>query len=492
MGAIDHFIAGKAVSTSEGQSDLFNPSTGEKSGEVLMGGAPEIDTAVAAAKEAQEEWAKIGISHRAYIMLELRAQLVAHKDKLINMMVEEGGKTKDDATGEFMKTLEGAAFAASAPSWISTRHTLGVSTGIDTYELRTPVGVVAAICPFNFPIMIGMVQATISIVCGNAVIIKPSEKTPSAMRLIGELFKKAGLPDGIFNIVNGGRNAVDRIIAHPDIGGISFVGSTTVAEKVRIGGVTNGKKVQAFGSGKNHMIVMPDADLDMAADAAASAAYGASGQRCMAISVLVAVGSIADELVEKIKQRIPNIITGSSMNDDTELGPVISSESRDRIHGFLEEVESEGASLSVDGRLEKAGGFNVGACLVDNVQPGMRIYDEEVFGPVLSIVRVPTYEEAITVAQGHPMGNGAAIFTRDGGLVRRYLNEVQSGMAGVNVPIPVPIFAHSFGGWKGSAYSETKLTGADAVNFHTNVKTVVSRWPDPETSKVDLGFMTDR
>jgi malonate-semialdehyde dehydrogenase (acetylating)/methylmalonate-semialdehyde dehydrogenase len=368
--------------------------------------------------------------------------------------------------------------------------TQNVSSGIDVVDARYPIGVVTTVSPFNFPVMIPLVQCAMALACGNTVVAKPSEKVPSAFRLIAEIMHKAGVPSGVLNVVNGGREVVEAMIEHPKVAGLSFVGSTPVAKHLRIKGIENDKRVQAFGSGKNHMIVLPDANLDMAADAAVSAAFGAAGQRCMAISVVVAVGNIGDQLVAKIAQRIPGIKVGSTADKDVQLGPVISSESKQRIHAFIDGAESSGATLAVDGRMqEDQEGWLVGATLVDHVKPGMPVYDNEVFGPVLSIVRASTYEAAMDIVASHPLGNGAAIFTRDGGAAKRYADDIQAGMVGINVPIPVPPWSHSFGGWKGSAFTDSKVSGPESLNFHTRVKAVVSRWPDPAESKVDLGFL---
>ncbi|MDA8920639.1 aldehyde dehydrogenase family protein, partial [Porticoccaceae bacterium] len=395
---------------------------------------------------------------------------------------------------EVDKGIEGLAYAASVGSWLRSATTQNVSSGIDVVDARYPIGVVTTVSPFNFPVMIPLVQCAMAIACGNTVVAKPSEKVPSAFRLIAELMHRAGLPSGVLNVVNGGREVVESMIEHPSVAGLSFVGSTPVAKHLRIRGIENDKRVQAFGSGKNHMIVLPDAELDMAADAAVSAAFGAAGQRCMAISVVVAVGDIGDQLVTKIAQRIPDIVVGSTADAAVQLGPVISPESKQRIHGFIEGVESSGASLIIDGRLQDdQDGWLVGASLVDHVKPGMPVYDQEVFGPVLCVVRASTYKEAMDIVASHPLGNGAAIFTRDGGAAKRYADDIQAGMVGINVPIPVPPWSHSFGGWKASAFTDSKISGPESLNFHTRIKAIISRWPDPAESKVDLGFLkTDR
>jgi malonate-semialdehyde dehydrogenase (acetylating)/methylmalonate-semialdehyde dehydrogenase len=491
---INHFINGAAVAEGGYPSDLFNPSTGSKIGTVLNGGADELDLAAQAAHTAFQSWSTTGLGYRANVLLACRQQVMDHRDELIEICVVEAGKTFADAAAEVDKGIEGLAYAASVGSWLRSATTQNVSSGIDVVDARYPIGVVTTVSPFNFPVMIPLVQCAMAIACGNTVVAKPSEKVPSAFRLIAELMHKAGLPSGVLNVVNGGREVVEAMIEHPKVAGLSFVGSTPVAKHLRIRGIENDKRVQAFGSGKNHMIVLPDADLDMAADASVSAAYGAAGQRCMAISVVVAVGDIGDQLVAKIAQRIPDIVVGSTADSAVQLGPVISRESKQRIHDFIEGAERSGASLVVDGRVQDdQDGWLVGASLVDHVKPGMPVYDKEVFGPVLSIVRASTYQEAMDIVASHPLGNGAAIFTRDGGAAKRYADDIQAGMVGINVPIPVPPWSHSFGGWKASAFTDSKISGPESLNFHTRVKAITSRWPDPAESKVDLGFLkTDR
>ncbi len=494
MNVTDHFIAGEAVQSGYDESALFNPSSAERIGTVMHAGANEVDQAIAAARKAFDTWSATGLQYRSELMLDIRELIKQHRAELVDIVVTEGGKTRPDATAEFNKAVEGIAYAASVPSWFQNRQSQNISTSVDTSDSRFPIGVIAAVSPFNFPIMISTIQAVMAMACGNTVVAKPSERVPSTFRRTAELFGRAGLPDGVLNVVNGGKTVVERLVEHPDVAGLTFVGSTRVAKLLHVAGAQNEKRVQAFGSGKNHMVVLPDADLNMAADAAVSAAFGAAGQRCMAISVVVAVGSIGDALVDQIKKRIPDIKTGSADGEDVELGPVISAESRDRIHGFLAGVQGEGATLAVDGRQSSGNGcpWLVGASLVDHVKPGMAIYEEEVFGPVLSIVRAETYEEAMTIVAGHPMGNGAAIFTRDGGIAKRFVESVEVGSVGVNVPIPVPNWSHSFGGFKASAFPDTKLTGPESLSFYTRVKAVTMRWPDPSSSKVDLGFPTNR
>ncbi|BFM14857.1 CoA-acylating methylmalonate-semialdehyde dehydrogenase [Maricurvus nonylphenolicus] len=491
MTVVDHFIGGKAVANDFDESSIYNPSTGEKISTVLHADIQEVDLAVAAAKEALVGWSVSGLQKRADILLKAREILSSRASEFVEIMMLEGGKTREDAMAEFGKGLEAIAYASGVVSWYTTHLTRNVSGGIDTYDARFPIGVVGTVSPFNFPVMIPVIQSSMAIACGNTVVAKASEKVPTCLRKIAEVFKEAGLPDGVLNVINGDRVVVDRILEHPDVAGVTFVGSTTVAKKVRVAGVANDKKVQAFGSGKNHMIVLPDADMDMAADAAVSAAYGAAGQRCMAISVLVAVGDAADSLVEKIKERIPAVKTGPATTPGVQLGPVISRESKDRIHSFIASAEGEGAEVVVDGRDVEDEGYLVGATLFDHVKPGMSVYDNEIFGPALSVVRVDTLEEAMEIAEQHPLGNGAALFTRDGGVAREYVESVQAGMVGINIPIPVPTFSHSFGGWKDSAFTETKVTGPESLSFYTRIKAVTTRWPDPAQSSVNLTFMSE-
>ncbi len=491
---IGHYIDGKQVPFTGNGSALFNPANGKQIGRVKLATKNDVDAAVAAATKAQPSWSRIGLQTRSEMMLNLRDALKSVYDKAVMLITDEAGKTLADARAEVDRTIEILAQASSVGNWYGARSSPGVSRGVDTVEMRFPIGVVAGISPFNFPIMIPVLQAAISIVCGNTFVIKPSEKVPSCCVLLGNLFNKAEFPDGVFNVVNGDRLVVDRLLEHPDVAGISFVGSTNVARQVRKTGVENGKRVQAFGSGKNHLVILPDADLDLAADAAVSSAYGAAGQRCMAVSVVVTVGDIADTLVDKIADRISNIKMGDPTLVDSQLGPVISSESCIRISNILDRSVIQGANIIVDGRKESSAsaGWFMAPTLVDHVQPGMDAHSIEIFGPVLSVVRTASYDQAMAILNDHALGNGAAIFTRDGGAARRFVNDVEAGQVGVNIPIPFPVFFHSFGGWKDSAFTETKLFGPDALNFCTRIKTVSTRWPEPSSSKVDLGFPSSK
>lgn len=494
MKHVKHFIGGASVAAPADFGPIYDPATGQQAGQVHLASETEVDAAIATAKQSQREWAQTGLQARAEMMLNLRDALKAAKPELVGIIVAEAGKTIADAGAEVDRAIEILGQASSVGSWYGGQASPGVSRGVDAQEIRYPVGVVAAISPFNFPIMIPVLQAAMAIVCGNTVVVKPSERVPSAAFRAGELFKEAGLPDGVYNVVMGDRRVVDRLLEHPDIAGISFVGSTPVARHVRTTGVANNKRVQAFGGGKNHLLVLPDADLDMVADAAVSAAYGAAGQRCMAVSVVLAVGGIGDALVERIASRLSGLKVGAPSDASTQLGPVVNADSLRRIDGYLASVEKEGATLVADGRTHRSeeGGWFTGPSLIDHVKPGMSFHTDEIFGPVLSIVRVDTYEEAMKVLADHPLGNGSAIFTRDGGAAKRFVDEVEAGQVGVNIPIPFPVFFHSFGGWKDSSFTETKLFGPGALPFYTRTKTVSIRWPDPATSQIDLGFPSSK
>jgi malonate-semialdehyde dehydrogenase (acetylating)/methylmalonate-semialdehyde dehydrogenase len=491
MKHVGHFIAGELVPADSG-SQIFNPSNGKLTAIAAVATSADVDRAVAAARAAFPAWSSQGLQNRAGLMLDLRAALKNARDELVDIVVAELGKTLADAGAEVDRAIEVLGQLASIGSWYGGAFSPGVSRGVDATEVRFPIGVVAAISPFNFPVLIPVVQSAMAIACGNTVVLKPSERDPSATLRLAEIFSGAGLPRGVLNVVLGGKAIVDRLIEHPDVAGISFVGSTPVAKQIRIAGVARNKRVQAFGGGKNHMVVLPDADLDLAADAAVSAAYGAAGQRCMAVSVVVAVGPNADPLVHKIKDRLAKLRTGDPAQAGTEVGPLITAESRERIAAYLTNAASEGASVVADGRSvdAKGDGWFLGPSLVDHVRPGMAVHSDEIFGPVLSVVRADSYEDAVAIIAGHPLGNGAAIFTNNGALARRFVDEVEAGQVGINVPIPFPVFFHNFAGWKDSAFTETKLFGPGAIAFHTRTKTVSARWPDASPTKVDLTFPT--
>jgi malonate-semialdehyde dehydrogenase (acetylating)/methylmalonate-semialdehyde dehydrogenase len=491
MKHVGHFIAGERFPADSG-SQIFNPSNGKPTAIAAIGTSVEVDRAVAAARAAFPAWSSQGLQNRASLMLDLRSALRSARDELVDIVVAELGKTLADAGAEVDRAIEVLGQLASIGSWYGGAFSPGVSRGVDAMEVRFPIGVVAAVSPFNFPVLIPVVQSAMALACGNTVVLKPSERDPSATLRLAEIFSGAGLPRGVLNVVLGGKAIVDRLVEHPDVAGISFVGSTPVAKAVRIAGVGHNKRVQAFGGGKNHMVVLPDADLNLAADAAVSAAYGAAGQRCMAVSVVVAVGSIADALVHRIQDRLAKLRTGDPAEVGTEVGPLITAESRDRIAAYLANAASEGASVLVDGRDVEANrdGWFLGPSLVDHVRPGMAVHSDEIFGPVLSVVRAASYEDAVAIIEGHPLGNGAAIFTNNGALARRFVDEVEAGQIGINVPIPFPVFFHNFAGWKDSAFTETKLFGPGAMAFHTRTKTVSARWPDASPTKVDLAFPT--
>ena len=452
-----------------------------------------MDRAVAIAKEAFPAWRATSLSRRSEILFRLRELVDANRKEIATILSEEHGKVLSDAIGEVSRGLENLEFATGIPSLLKGGYTEQASTGVDVYQIKQPLGVVAGITPFNFPAMVPMWMFANALACGNTFILKPSEKDPSPSLFIAELLKQAGLPDGCFNVVQGDKVAVDRILEHPDIAAVSFVGSTPVAKYIYETGTRNGKRVQALAGAKNHMLVLPDADLDMAADAAVSAAYGSAGERCMAVSVVVAIESIADELVGKIAERIPSIAVGPATDSNAEMGPLITGEHRDKVVGYIEGAPAEGAKVVIDGREGVPGeGFFVNPTLIDNVKPGMRCYEDEIFGPVLSVVRVQTYEEGLRMINDNRWGNGTALFTRDGGVARRFQFEVNAGMVGINVPIPVPVSYYSFGGWKASLFGDLHMYGPEGIDFYTRSKVVTSRWPDPRTSKVDLGFPRNR
>ena len=423
-------------------------------------------------------------------MFHLRELVDANRKEIASLLTSEHGKVLGDALGEVARGLENIEFACGIPNLMKGGYSEQASTGVDVYSIRQPLGVVAGITPFNFPAMVPMWMFANAIACGNTFILKPSEKDPSASLFIAELLKQAGLPDGVFNVVHGDKVAVDRILEHPDIAAVSFVGSTPIARYIYETGTRNGKRVQALGGAKNHMVVLPDADIDMAADAAVSAGYGSAGERCMAISVVVAVGDVADPLVDAIKARLPKLKVGPGTEPDSEMGPLITREHRDKVAGYLDSAAEQGATVVVDGRGHEVpgDGFFLGVSLIDDVGEAMDCYRDEIFGPVLSVVRVDTYDEALRLVNDNPYGNGTAIFTRDGGAARQFQFDCNVGMVGVNVPIPVPVSYYSFGGWKASLFGDPHMYGPDGIHFYTRTKVVTSRWPDPATSTVDLGF----
>ena len=494
MKRISHWIDGATRESTSGRSgNVFDPATGEVQATVDFADVSEVDAAVASARAAFSAWRATNLSRRAEIMFNMRELVDANRKEIASILSKEHGKVISDALGEVARGLENIEFACGIPHLLKGGYSEQASSGVDVYNIRQPLGVVAGITPFNFPAMVPMWMFATALACGNTFVLKPSEKDPSASMFIAELLKKAGLPDGCFNVVHGDRTAVDRLLEHPDIAAISFVGSTPIARHIYETGTRNGKRVQALGGAKNHMLVLPDADLDMAADAAVSAAYGSAGERCMAISVLLAHESVADALIDKITQRIPAIKVGPGDEPGNEMGPLITAEHRDKVAGYVANATAAGATVVVDGRNDvPQPGFFLKPSLLDNVRPGMACYDDEIFGPVLSVVRVSSYDEGVSLINANQYGNGTAIFTRDGGVARQFQFDIEVGMVGINVPIPVPVSYYSFGGWKASLFGDQHMYGPEGINFFTRSKVVTSRWPDPRTSSVDLGFPQNR
>ena len=492
---ITHWIGGRPVEGTSGRTGpVYNPATGTQTGEVDFASVEEIDRAVQAAKEAFGSWRAISLSRKTETFFRIRHLVDEHREDIAKLLTAEHGKVLSDALGEVARGLEVIEFCCGIPELLKGGFTEQASTGIDVYSIRQPLGVCAGITPFNFPAMVPMWMWAPALASGNTFVLKPSEKDPSASMYTAELLKEAGVPDGVFNVVHGDKVAVDAILEHPDIAAVSFVGSTPIAKYVYETGTSQGKRVQALGGAKNHMIVLPDADIDMAADAAVSAGYGSAGERCMAVSMLVAVGDAGDELVGAIKERLPKVKVGDGMEPDSEMGPLVTREHRDKVASYIEKGGEEGATIVTDGResAPDGDGFFLGVTLLDDVKPGMDVYKDEIFGPVLGITRVDTYDEAVQLVNENPYGNGVAIFTRDGGVARQFQFEVSAGMVGVNVPIPVPVAYYSFGGWKSSLFGDLHIYGPEGIQFYTRGKVVTSRWPDPATSKVDLGFPQTR
>jgi malonate-semialdehyde dehydrogenase (acetylating)/methylmalonate-semialdehyde dehydrogenase len=493
MRSIGHVVGGKPIAGTSGRtSPVYNPATGAQTGEVQLASAAEVADVVKVAADAARSWAQSSMSRRAAAMFTLRELIAARADELAALVVSEHGKVHSDALGEVARGLECVEFACGLPHLLKGAHSAEASTGVDVHTVLEPLGVVAGITPFNFPVMVPLWMLANALACGNAFILKPSEKDPSPSLLLAELVAAAGFPDGVFNVVQGDAEAVDALLTHRDVDAVSFVGSTPVARHIYEAGTKAGKRVQALGGAKNHMVVLPDADLDAAADAAISAAYGSAGERCMAISVAVAVGSIGDAFVDAVKERIPTVVIGPGDEPASMMGPLITREHRDRVASYVQRAAGEGAKVVVDGTTARSDGdgFFIGCSLVDAVEPGMKVYDDEIFGPVLSVVRAATFEDAVALVNANPYGNGTAIFTRDGGAARRYQREITVGMVGVNVPIPVPVAWHSFGGWKDSIFGGNPIYGPEGIHFYTRPKVITSRWPDPATSQIDLGFPT--
>ena len=492
---IAHWIDGQRVEGTSGRSGpVYNPATGEQTGEVDFASVEEIDAAVQAAKRAFTSWRTISLSRRTELFFRIRELVHEHSEDLARFLTLEHGKVLSDAKGEVARGLEVIEFCCGIPELLKGGFTEQASTGIDVYSIRQPLGVCAGITPFNFPAMVPMWMWAPALACGNTFVLKPSEKDPSASVYTAELLKETGVPDGVFNVVHGDKVAVDAILEHPEIAAVSFVGSTPIARYVYETGTSHGKRMQALGGAKNHMIVLPDADIDMAADAAVSAGYGSAGERCMAVSMLVAVGDAGDELVGAIKERLPKVKVGDGMQPDSEMGPLVTRDHRDKVASYIDKGREEGATVVTDGResAPDGGGFFLGVTLLDDVKPEMDVYKDEIFGPVLGVTRVGTYDEAVRLVNENPYGNGVAIFTRDGGVARQFQFDVNVGMVGINVPIPVPVAYYSFGGWKNSLFGDLHIYGPEGIQFYTRGKVVTSRWPDPATSKVDLGFPQTR
>jgi malonate-semialdehyde dehydrogenase (acetylating)/methylmalonate-semialdehyde dehydrogenase len=494
MRRIPHLIGGKRVTGGYGSpGPVFDPATGTQTAEVDLAGQEQVDLAVATATDAVAGWRTTSLARRTEIMFAFRHLLYERRADLAAAVTAEHGKVPADALGEVARGLENVEFACGIAHLLKGGHTEQAATGVSVHEVREAVGVVAAITPFNFPVMVPLWMTPTAIACGNAVVLKPSERDPSPALLLAELFAEAGLPDGVFNVVNGDRVAVDRLLAHPDVAAVSFVGSTPVARHVHHRASAAGKRVQALGGAKNHMVVLPDADVHAAADAAVSAAYGSAGQRCMAVSVLVPVGAVAEPLVAAVAERLAALRIGPGSDPHAEMGPLVTAEHRDRVAAHLDTARAEGASIVVDGRTARlpATGFFLGASLLDHVTPQMAAYREEIFGPVLCVVRADTFEQAVALVNANPYGNGAAVFTRDGGAAHRFAQDAEVGMIGLNVPIPVPVGYYSFGGWKQSLFGDTHMYGPHGVHFYTRSKVVTTRWPDPSASGVNLGFAVE-
>src|SRR5215472_9008966 len=494
MRALQHFIGGKSVAGTSGrEGPVFDPARGVQTATVPLASVAEVGGAVEVAKEAAAEWGAGSLSARAAVLFRLRDLVSRAAPDLAKAVTAEHGKVLSDAAGEVARGLENVEFACGIPHLLKGAHSTEVSSGVDVHTVLEPLGVVAGITPFNFPVMVPLWMLANAIACGNAFVLKPSERDPSPSLLLAELAKEAGVPDGVLNVVHGDAVAVDSLLAHPGVAAVSFVGSTPTARHVYETGARHAKRVQALGGAKNHMVVLPDADVDAAADAAVSAGYGSAGERCMAVSVIVAVGDVAQPLVDAIRDRIPKVKVGDGMDPASEMGPLVTGEHRDKVASYVENAPGEGATVVVDGREGVPGeGFFLNPSLLDDVTPEMKAYVDEIFGPVLGVTRVQTYEEAVRLVNESPYGNGVALFTRDGGAARRFQFDVQAGMLGINVPIPVPVAYYSFGGWKSSLFGDRHVYGPEAIDFYTRGKVVTQRWPDPATSQIDLGFPQTR
>ncbi|MGH7692055.1 MAG: CoA-acylating methylmalonate-semialdehyde dehydrogenase [Candidatus Dormibacteria bacterium] len=492
---IPHHIGGQRMEgAAERRGQVYNPASGAVLAQVPFAGESEVDLAVQAAGRAQPLWANFSLSRRTEVLFAFRELLRSHRQELAREITAQHGKVLSDAQGEVARGIENVEYACGLASHLRGGHSEEVSTGVDVYEVLQPLGVAAGISPFNFPVMVPLWMLANAIACGNGFVLKPSEKDPGPSLMLAELFEQAGLPPGVLNVVQGDQAAVQRLLHHPQVAAVSFVGSTRVAREIYRVAAEQGKRVQALGGAKNHMVVLPDAELGAAADAAVSAAYGSAGERCMAVSVVVAVGAVADPLAQAIKERIEKLRIGPGDEESSEMGPLVTREHRDRVAAYIDRGLAEGATVVVDGRRQHfdSEGFFLGASLLDQVQEGMAVYQDEIFGPVLSIVRASSFEEALEVVNRNQYGNGAAIFTKDGGAARRFTREVAAGMVGVNVPIPVPVGYYSFGGWKDSLFGSGHIYGPAGIDFYTRAKVVTSRWPEPSRSRVDLGFPETR
>ena len=480
---LPHFINGEDVAGSSGRSgDVFNPATGNVTGRVPLASKQEVEAAIASAQAAFPGWAATTPLNRARVLFKFKQLLEANADDIAMAITSEHGKVLSDARGELTRGIEVVEFACGIPHLLKGEHSMNVGSGVDSYSEYSPLGVVAGITPFNFPCMVPMWMFPIAIACGNTFILKPSERDPTPTLMLARLLKQAGLPDGVLNVVNGDKEAVDTLLDDPRVQAISFVGSTPIAQYIYSRGSANGKRVQALGGAKNHMVVMPDADLDQAANALLGAGYGSAGERCMAISVAVCVGdATADALIAKLKPMVQDLRIGPGHHGDPDMGPLVTCQHRDKVQGYVDLGVAEGATLVVDGRNLKVpghdAGFYLGGCLFDHVTSAMRIYREEIFGPVLCVMRVDDFGQALELVNQHEYGNGTAIFTRDGDCARQYAHQVQVGMVGINVPIPVPMAFHSFGGWKRSLFGPLHMHGPDGVRFYTRMKTITARWP---------------
>jgi malonate-semialdehyde dehydrogenase (acetylating) / methylmalonate-semialdehyde dehydrogenase len=493
MRTINHWIAGKEVSsTPERVGDVYNPATGEVSAQVAFASPRDVDTVVEAARTGLAEWGTTPLARRARVLFSFRELIERNKPELVRLITSEHGKVPSDAAGELARGQEVVEFACGIPHLMKGEYSENVASNVDSYSVRQPVGVVAGITPFNFPVMVPMWMFPIAIACGNSFILKPSEKDPSPSNFMAELWSEAGLPKGVFNVLHGDKVAVDGLLASPGVAAVSSVGSTPVARYIYETAASNGKRVQALGGAKNHMVVLPDADMDLAADSLVGAAYGSTGQRCMAISAVVAVGSAGEALLDKVRARVDELKVGPGTDDSAQMGPLVTGQHRDKVASYIEAGVREGATLAIDNREiaidDYEGGFWLGPCLFDRVTPEMSIYQDEIFGPVLVMLRASTYDEAVAIVNRNPYGNGTAIFTNDGGAARKFQHEVEVGMVGINVPIPVPMAYYSFGGWKNSLFGDTHVHGVEGIKFYTRAKVISARWPDPRQRGVDLGF----